>query len=105
MFDFNAPQKLPQHLGPNAVRSYIRHVLITKYDMDPSSAKAAALQWHLGRAQDLQQSSARGLAKLLGSDVGPAVFSSVQEDLWEDWWNSYYGLLGSGTGAIHDIMS
>lgn len=104
MFDFTAPRRLPQQPGPNAVRSYIRHVLTAKYDVEPSSAEAAASQWHLGRTQDLQESSARGLAKLLGSDVGPAIFSSVQEDVWEDWWNSYQGLLGSGIEVIHNPM-
>lgn len=104
MLDFNAPRRLPQQSGPNAVRSYIRHVLMTKYDVDPGSAETAASQWHLGRAQDLQESSARELTKLLGSETGPAVFSSVREDLWEDWWNSYHGLLGSGTKAVDYTM-
>jgi hypothetical protein len=104
IFDFTAPGRLPQHPGPNVVRAYIHHVFMTKYDVDPSSAETAASQWHLGRAQDLQQSSARGLAKLLGSGVGPAVFSSVREDIWKDWWNSFHGLLGSGAKTVNNTM-
>jgi hypothetical protein len=53
-FDFNTPRRLHQQSGSIAIRAYTRHVLIAKYEVDPSSADAAASQWDLGRAQDLQ---------------------------------------------------
>lgn len=58
------------------------------YDIAPSSAEAAGSRWNLDQARDMQGFPARGLEKLLGSDVGSAVFASVREDVWEDWWNS-----------------
>jgi hypothetical protein len=96
IFDFDAPRRLPQQPNPNAVRAYIRHILITKHDATPQFAEEIAEQWHLGRLRDLYDASAGSLIKRFGPDVGPHIFRSVREDIWVDWWNSYQGLQASG---------
>lgn len=96
IFDFSAPRRLPQQPNPNAVRTYIRHLLTTKLDTTPKYAELVAKNWHLGQSRDLYEASAKHLSNLFGQDVGPILFRLVHEDIWEDWWNSYQGLLGSG---------
>ncbi|KAI4602586.1 hypothetical protein KJ359_007802 [Pestalotiopsis sp. 9143b] len=95
IFDFGAARRLPQQPNPNAVRAYIRHLLTTKLDTTPKYAELVAKNWHLGQSRDLYEASAKHLSDLFGQDVGPILFRLVHEDIWEDWWNSYQGLLGS----------
>lgn len=114
MYNFDAPRRLPQQSNPSAVRAYIRHILISRRDATPQFAEAAAVRWHLGRADDLYGASAKSLAKVFGPEVGPIVFSSVRDDIWTDWSNSYQGLVGTGIvvlivefvyGQIADLVS
>lgn len=105
IFDFGAARRLPQQPNPNAVRAYIRHLLTTKLDTTPKYAELVAKNWHLGQSRDLYEASAKHLSNLFGQDVGPILFRLVHEDIWEDWWNSYQGLLGSGTFLRMNLAS
>lgn len=97
VFDFDAPRRLPQQLGPSGVRAYISNILVTKFDVTTKFAEEAAARWQLGRSHDLYKAPAQRFIDIFGPDVGPAVFSSIHEDIWADWWNSHQGLVGSGT--------
>lgn len=100
IFDFDAPRRLPAQPNPNAVRAYIRYLLITRQDTTPKFAEEVARKWHLGQSRDLYKASAKSLVKLFGEDVGPILFHLLHEDIWADWWNSYQGLIGSGMASV-----
>ncbi|THC95974.1 hypothetical protein EYZ11_004521 [Aspergillus tanneri] len=69
-FNFNAPRTLPQSTGPNAVRYYIRHSLVTKYDATPDFAEEMASLWKWGRVRNFYQGSASSFSRIFGPDTG-----------------------------------
>lgn len=96
IFNFDAPRRLPQQPNPNAVRAYIRSTLITRLDTTSEFADEVAGKWHLGRSDDLYQAPYKSYVKIFGQEAGSVLFNTVNEDILEDWWNSYWGLLVSG---------
>jgi hypothetical protein len=98
-FDFNAPRRLPQQFTPSVVHAYISHILITKSNPTRKFVEEAAERWQLERPHDLCRTPVEKFIEIFGPELGPVVFSSVREDVWADWWNSYQGLVGSGTAS------
>lgn len=100
IFNFNAPRRLPQQPNPNAVRAYIREILITRLDTTPSFADEVAEKWPVRRTYHLYTASRQRFDEIFGAEIGPVLHSVVHEDISADWWNSYEALLKSACFAI-----
>ncbi|ETS82454.1 hypothetical protein PFICI_04330 [Pestalotiopsis fici W106-1] len=105
IFNLNAPRRLPQQPNPNAVRDYIRQTLITRLDTTSTFADEVAAKWPVRRSYELYAASSENLGKVFGQELGPVLHRIVQDDIREDWWNSYDALLRSGFLAISVTLS
>lgn len=97
----NPSKRIPQAPGPNAVRSYLAEILVSKYDTTPAAAQGIANQWQFGRVQDFCKAPLSTLSRIFGPDVGLVVFQSIREDVLADWLESNEGLVGIGERDHH----
>ncbi|KAL4785969.1 hypothetical protein BJX76DRAFT_322681 [Aspergillus varians] len=88
--------KLPKIPDPSAtpeeVRSYLTHILTTKYTTDPEFAKEASASWKIGRGAELHSGNLAYFQQIFGNEVGFCLFQTVLEARQKAWQNSYLGI-------------
>ncbi|KAE8381885.1 hypothetical protein BDV26DRAFT_56313 [Aspergillus bertholletiae] len=94
----------PASAGPNAVRTYISDILVSKHDASLNFANEVASRWQLGRPNDLRHAAPRTFDGIFGSDIGSFLYRTVQEDIREQWYSSTAGVVNSWV-LLLSIMS
>lgn len=78
--------------SPKQIRRYIKHILVTKHDMDPLAADEAAEKWKMGRGRDLLSWDRHSFQKTFSDEVGPHLYRTVYEEEYSHWKTSKEGL-------------